>query len=110
MDTLYTPQNFPGDEDTGSMAAWYVLSALGFYPVCPGRPDYVLGAPLFDEAAIRMGTGHITTIRALNNHRDCCYAGAPRVNGKLHIEAEISHRTISEGCEMVFEMAAKAQG
>ena len=110
LDTLYTPQDFPGDEDTGSMAAWYVLSALGFYPVCPGRPDYVLGAPLFDQAAIRMGTGHITTIRALNNYRDCCYAGAPRVNGKLHTEAEISHRTISEGCEMVFEMAAKAQG
>jgi predicted alpha-1,2-mannosidase len=109
LDTLYTSQNFPGDEDTGSMAAWYVLSALGFYPVCPGKPEYVLGAPLFDQATIRVRDGHATTIRALNNHKDRCYAGAPRINGKPHTEAEISHRTIAEGSEIVFEMAAKAQ-
>ena len=110
LDTLYTSQSFPGDEDTGSMAAWYVLCALGFYPVCPGKPEYVLGAPLFDQATIRVGDGRVTTIRALNNHKDRCYAGSPRINGKPHTEAQISHRTIAEGSEIVFEMAAKAQG
>ena len=47
MQNLYTPDTFAGDEDTGSMAAWFVLSALGFYPVCPGKPEYTLGSPLF---------------------------------------------------------------
>jgi predicted alpha-1,2-mannosidase len=107
LDTLYTPQNFAGDEDTGSMAAWYVLSALGFYPACPGKPEYILGAPLFDQALIRVGAGRVTTIRALNNRSDRYYAGWPQVNGKLHIGAAIAHRTVSEGCEVVFEMADK---
>jgi predicted alpha-1,2-mannosidase len=110
LDTLYTSKNFPGDEDTGSMAAWYVLSALGFYPVCPGKPEYVLGAPLFDQATIRVENSRTTTIRALNNHKERLYCGAPRINGKPHNEVAVPHRTIVEGSEIVFEMAAKAQG
>ena len=47
MRDLYTPETFAGDEDTGSMSAWFVLSALGFYPLCPGKPEYTLGSPLF---------------------------------------------------------------
>jgi putative alpha-1,2-mannosidase len=109
LDTLYTPQDFAGDEDTGSMAAWYVLSALGFYPVCPGKPEYVVGAPLFEQAVIRLGSGRVTTIKGMNNRADRCYAGAPNVNGKPHTGAEIAHRTISEGGEIVFEMAASPQ-
>jgi predicted alpha-1,2-mannosidase len=109
LDTLYTPENFPGDEDTGSMAAWYVLSVLGIYPVCPGKPEYVVGAPLFDQATIRLTDGRVTTIRALNNHKDSCYAGAPQINGKPHTAAMIPHRTIAQGSEIVFEMTAKAQ-
>jgi predicted alpha-1,2-mannosidase len=54
MDELYTPDIFAGDEDTGSMAAWYILSALGFYPLCPGKPEYVLGAPLFPRAIVHL--------------------------------------------------------
>ncbi len=108
LDTLYTPQDFAGDEDTGSMAAWYVLSTLGFYPVCPGKPEYVLGAPLFVQAQIRVEDGHATTIRALNHRNDRCYAGAPRLNEKLHPGATISHKAISEGCEITFEMADRA--
>jgi len=110
LDTLYTPQDFAGDEDTGSMAAWYVLSALGFYQVCPGKPSYVLGAPLFEQAVVRVEAGRATTIRAANHQKERCFAPAPRVDGKLHAEAEISHSTISKGCEIVFEMSARAQG
>jgi putative alpha-1,2-mannosidase len=110
LDTLYTPQDFAGDEDTGSMAAWYVLSALGFYQVCPGKPSYMLGAPLFEQAVVRVEAGRATTIRAVNHQKERCYASAPRVDGTLHPEPEIAHSTISKGCEMVFEMSARAQG
>jgi predicted alpha-1,2-mannosidase len=54
MDELYTPDLFAGDEDTGSMAAWYILSSLGFYPLCPGKPEYMLGAPLFPKATVHL--------------------------------------------------------
>jgi len=54
MDELYTPDLFAGDEDTGSMAAWYILSSLGFYPLCPGKPEYILGAPLFPRATVHL--------------------------------------------------------
>ena len=53
MRELYTPDTFAGDEDTGSMAAWFILSALGVYPVCPGKPSYTLGSPLFARATVR---------------------------------------------------------
>ena len=53
LNELYTPDNFPGDEDTGSMSAWYILSALGIFSLCPGKPEWVLGAPLFERAEIR---------------------------------------------------------
>jgi predicted alpha-1,2-mannosidase len=54
MDDLYTPDLFAGDEDTGSMAAWYILSSLGFYPLCPGKPEYILGVPLFSRATVHL--------------------------------------------------------
>ena len=54
MEELYTPDLFAGDEDTGSMAAWYILSSLGFYPLCPAKPEYILGAPLFPRSIVHM--------------------------------------------------------
>lgn len=54
---LYTPDLFAGDEDTGSMAAWYILSSLGFYPLCPSKPEYILGAPLFPRATVHLPGG-----------------------------------------------------
>jgi predicted alpha-1,2-mannosidase len=57
LEELYTPDLFAGDEDTGSMAAWYILSSLGFYPLCPSKPEYVLGAPLFPRATVHLPGG-----------------------------------------------------
>jgi predicted alpha-1,2-mannosidase len=57
MDELYTTASFAGDEDTGSMSAWFILSALGFYPLCPGKPEYTLGAALFPSATIHLAQG-----------------------------------------------------
>lgn len=109
LDTLYTPDSFAGDEDTGSMAAWYVLSALGFFPVCPGKPEYIFGAPLFDQAVIRLESDQTTTIEARNNGNDRCYAGPPRVNGMPHPGAAISHHAIVQGSSIVFDMTAEAK-
>ena len=62
MDDLYTPDLFAGDEDTGSMAAWYILSSLGFYPLCPSKPEYILGAPLFRRATVHLPNGKMLVV------------------------------------------------
>jgi putative alpha-1,2-mannosidase len=107
LNELYSADSFAGDEDTGSMGAWFVLSALGFYPVCPGRASYVLGSPLFDRAVLTLGNGNVTTIEARNNSSEHVYVEAVTINGAKHAEAEISHRTIVEGSRIVFAMAGK---
>jgi putative alpha-1,2-mannosidase len=107
LNELYTPDSYPGDEDTGSMAAWFVLSALGFYPVCPGRPSYVLGSPLFDRAVITMDNGKQTTIDARNNSSERFYVQSVTVNGALVNGVEVSHQSIVEGAKLVFAMTNK---
>ncbi len=67
MAELYTANTFAGDEDTGSMAAWYILSALGVYPVCAGQPTYTLGSPLFRVATVKLPGGRTLEVRADNN-------------------------------------------
>ena len=98
MRTLYTPDTFPGDEDTGSMAAWYLMSACGFMTACPGKPDYTLGVPLFPKVTLRRpgqtalvivseGRGEVTGIR---------------LNGKDHRETTISHEAVASGGVLEF--------
>ena len=107
LNELFTRDSFPGDEDTGSMSAWFVLSALGFYPVCPGRPSYVLGSPLFDRVVLTLGNGKQTTIEGRNNGNDRVYVQSVTLNGSSHNEVEISHGTIAEGSALVFAMTDK---
>jgi predicted alpha-1,2-mannosidase len=107
LNELFTRDSFPGDEDTGSMSAWFVLSALGFYPVCPGRPSYVLGSPLFDRVVLTLGNGKQTTIEGRNNGNDRVYVQSVTLNGSSHNEAEISHGTIADGSTLVFAMTDK---
>ena len=64
MQELYTPETYAGDEDTGSMAAWYVLSSLGIFALCPGKPEWMLGAPLFEQVQIRYPDGREIRIEA----------------------------------------------
>jgi len=93
MDTLYsdTPDGLSGNEDCGQMSAWYVLSALGFYPVCPGRPEYVIGSPLFPEAVIHFENGRQFTIRARGASAERpCVLGA-FLNGVEHPFSWIGH-------------------
>ncbi len=98
MNELYTPDTFAGDEDTGSMAAWYVLSALGFYPLCPGKPEYVLGGALFPRATVHLPNGkELVVERAAKGKED----GPVRLGAKT-LTATITHDEVLAGGRLSF--------
>ena len=107
MDELYSPDQFAGDEDTGSMSAWYILSALGFYPLCPGKPEYVLGSPLFDRAKLNFSGGRQTVVEARKNGPRNVYVQETWVNGAQHQEYSIAHKIIAGGATLSFDMTDK---
>ena len=98
MEELYSPDGFAGDEDTGSMSAWYLLSAIGFYPVCPGKAEYVLGRALFPAMTVRVGDGKV--LRIENRASD----GAARavLNGKGIEGGFVGHKELIGGGLLVF--------
>jgi predicted alpha-1,2-mannosidase len=105
---LYTVDDFPGDEDTGSMAAWYVLSSLGFYSLCPGHPSYVLGSPQFHEATLQLPSGVKTRIRAINQSPENRYVSTVTFNGKPIHSSQIDHAALASGGDLVFTMRKQA--
>lgn len=98
MDELYSPETFPGDEDTGSMAAWYVLSALGFYQLCPGIPEYTLGRALFPTATVFLPGGKTLTIEDAMQSDN---RGRVLFNNK--IVTTLSHAELVAGGKLRFE-------
>jgi predicted alpha-1,2-mannosidase len=108
LNEAYSAKDFCGDEDTGSMAAWYILSALGFYPLCPGKPEYTLGAPLFPHAVIAHGNGETTAIEAPSNGPATPYAGRVMVNEAPHRLTTIDHGTLARGARLRFDMQQTA--
>jgi predicted alpha-1,2-mannosidase len=101
-----TPQGFCGDEDTGSMASWYILSSLGFYPLCPGDPNYVLTSPLFPKATLHLPNGNTFTITAANNSAENVYVQSRQINGADYSKTFIPHATLTRGGEMQLEMSS----
>ncbi len=104
MDRLYqaTPDGYCGDEDNGQTSAWYVFSALGFYPVCPGSNQYVIGAPYFDHVTLRLENGkHVNITREGNG----CYIDAMTVNGKRYTRNYLEHDQLMQGCDICFYMS-----
>jgi predicted alpha-1,2-mannosidase len=95
---------FPGMDDQGSTSSWYVMSALGFYPVDPSSPDYIMGSPLFDQATIHMGKGHDFTIVARHNSAKNIYIQAATLNGKQWNKPWFSHSDIALGGELILTM------
>ena len=93
-----------GDEDGGAMSAWLVFTALGFYPVCPGMPLYVIGSPLFEEAVLHLGSGGTLTVRALDNSARNKYIQSASLNGAGLDRAWFWHEEIDGGGELVFSM------
>lgn len=107
LDELYSPQSFPGDEDNGSMAAWYVLSALGFYPVAIGHPGYVLGAPRFPRATLRLPNGNTFVIEAEGDVSRACYTAGVTLNHRSHDSLELSHAAIAAGGHLAFRLTSQ---
>jgi predicted alpha-1,2-mannosidase len=107
MQGLYTPDTFAGDEDTGSMSAWFVLSALGFYPVCPGKPEYTLGSPLFPRTVVHVPGGVTFTIEAKGNTPDTVFVRRASLEGKPLLGNTLDHAAILRGGTLLFEMASQ---
>lgn len=106
LDTLYDdqPDGLSGNEDCGQMSAWYILSAMGFYPVCPGTPQYVIGSPLFDGATIHLQNGRKFTVRANQVSASNMYIQSATLNGKPLLKNWFTHDDILAGGELVFDM------
>lgn len=107
MDKLYnyTPDGYCGDEDNGQTSAWYVFSAMGFYPVCPGTDQYVIGSPLFDKMSIEMPGGNILEIIAEGNGPDAVYIDDIRFNGEIVDKNYLTHDRLQKGGRLVFVMS-----
>ncbi len=95
------PDGLIGNEDCGQMSAWYVFSAMGFYPVCPGSGEYVLGIPLFDEVTIKLENGKKFIIKA-NQSQANDYVAATKLNGKKSTKSYLNHTDIANGGELQF--------
>ena len=106
MQSLYTPDTFPGDEDTGSMSAWFLLSSLGFYQICPGKPEYTLGSPLFARATLHLADRKTFIIEASGNSPEAVFVRSVSLNGRSHASTGISHAELMQGGSLRFEMAA----
>ncbi len=109
VDQFYTDQanGLCGNDDAGQMSAWYILSAMGFYPATPGIEEYVIGSPLFDKVIIHLENGKHFIIRAKNGGLRNLYVQSLRLNGKDHPKSYFKHQDIVNGGEMVFEMGEK---
>ena len=109
MDRMYmpTPDGYAGDEDNGQTSAWYVYSALGFYPVAPATDQYILGAPLFKKATLELPNGEELIINAPENSSENKYIDKMRFNGKNYTKNWLSFEAISKGGELHFDMASE---
>ena len=109
MNRLYlpTPDGYCGDEDNGQTSAWYVFTALGFYPVCPGSNEYVMGAPYFKKATITLENGKKLEISAPKNTDDNRYIRSLNYNGKNYTKNYLNHFDLLKGGRLVFDMDNK---
>ena len=106
MGKLYsaTPDGYCGDEDNGQTSAWYVFSALGFYPVCPGTDEYVIGSPLFKSAKLHLENGKTVSIKSDNINADNCYIKSMKVDGKSYFRNYLTHGQLLSGANIRFSM------
>ena len=107
MDRLYSarPDGYCGDEDNGQTSAWYVFSALGFYPVCPASDEYALGTPYFQKAVVHLADGGELVINAAGNSKATPYVAGMKFNGKAHASSFINHSALVKGGKLDFTMS-----
>lgn len=106
MDKLYNPgsKGYCGDEDNGQTSAWYVFSAMGFYPVCPGMPEYAIGSPLFKKVTLHLSGGKTFTVSAANNAADRPYIQKAMLNGEELSRNYLTHDELLKGGELTLSM------
>lgn len=111
MNRLYSaePDGYCGDEDNGQTSAWYVFSALGFYPVCPGADEYAVGAPYFKKAVVHLENGNDVVIKADDNCSETPYVKGFKVNGKQVQPKFLKYESIKEGGLLDFRMSDSPQ-
>ncbi len=109
MDKFYTsaPDGYCGDEDNGQTSAWYVFSALGFYPVCPASDQYILGTPMFKEVTVNLANGKKIRISAPENSPENFYIDGMTVNGKSYDRTYLTHDVLTSGADIEFRMASE---
>jgi predicted alpha-1,2-mannosidase len=107
MNRLYkpTPDGYCGDEDNGQTSAWYVFSAMGFYPVCPGTDEYVLGAPLFKKMTLQLENGKQLIINAPDNSEENKYVQELKWNNSTYSKNYINHFELLKGADLHFKMS-----
>ena len=107
MDRLYSsaPDGYCGDEDNGQTSAWYVFSALGFYPVCPGSGEYILGTPYFRKATVHFENGRTLTFTAEQNSHENRYIDRMTVNGQDYTRNYLRRADLQQGGEVVYRMS-----
>ncbi len=110
MDKFYTsaPDGYCGDEDNGQTSAWYVFSALGFYPVCPATDQYAIGTPLFSKVTIDLPSGKQIVINAKDNSKNNFYVKSLKVNGKKYTKTYFTHSDLINGAKIDFVMSSTA--
>jgi len=101
------PDGLIGNEDCGQMSAWFVLSAMGFYQVCPGQLQYAIGSPLFEKVTINLENGNKFIIRAENLSDKNYYIQSAEMNGNKYNKCYITHNDIMNGGEIVFKMGSE---
>jgi predicted alpha-1,2-mannosidase len=109
LDNLYSdkPDGLSGNEDVGQMSAWYVFSALGFYPVNPVNGAYVFGSPAINEARIKVRDGKTFSIKATNNSHENIYIQSITLNGKPYTKTYLTYTDLMQGGELVIEMGSQ---
>ena len=109
MDKMYlaTPDGYCGDEDNGQTSAWYVFSAMGFYPVCPGSGEYAIGTPLFKNMVLHLENGNKVTLSAPNNSRENHYVDGILLNGAPYNKNYFTHAELNSGAYIIYEMSDK---
>lgn len=107
MDKFYTsaPDGYCGDEDNGQTSAWYVFSSMGFYPVCPGSGQYVLGTPLFKKVTLHLPNGKDVVISAPENSKENCYVTSLKVDGRRTDANYVTLDQLKDGADLVFTMS-----
>lgn len=108
MTLLYqaTPDGLCGDEDNGQMSAWYLWSALGFYPVCPGDPNYLIGSPVFNKATLNLAHGKTFVVKADGNGPQQPYIHTAELNGTPFDKTYLHHQELLNGGQLIFTMSS----